>query len=154
MMRPANVRKQLAGLITVIALLAAVVASGQAASSAGKLTDERSKLIGNWSGESICVGNRPACHDEQVVYRIALSPDPADTVIITMDKIIDGKPDTMAVLDFKYDSEQGTLVNEFTRGTTHGRWAFTVKGDTIEGTLIILPAKTIGRRVKVFKDKS
>jgi hypothetical protein len=119
---------------------------------ASPLNDDRALLVGNWLGESLCAGDHPACHDEKVVYRIALSPGDGDTVIITMDKIVAGKPDTMAVLNFKYDREQGTLVNEFTRRTTHGRWEFTVQGNKITGTLLILPEKTVARRVQVTKE--
>ncbi len=115
--------------------------------------DDRNKLVGNWSGESTCVGNRLACHDEQVVYRIALTPNQPDKVTITMEKIVDGKPDTMAVLDFTYNSNKGTLINEFTRRPTHGLWEFTVNTNVIEGTLSILPEKSSGRRVHVTKDK-
>jgi hypothetical protein len=120
--------------------------------SVGQTNDKLAKLIGNWSGESICVGNRPACHDEKVIYRLARGPNAAETVTITMDKLVDGRPDTMAVLDFKYDPLHETLVNEFTRRTTHGRWEFTVMGNTIVGVLLILPEKTVGRRVRVQKE--
>lgn len=114
--------------------------------------DDRANLIGNWTGESLCTGSRPACHDEKVIYRIARSAAARDTVTITMDKIVDGKPDTMGALDFKYDPKQGTLVNEFTTRNIHGRWEFTVKGNRIAGVLLSLPEKTVVRRVEVKKD--
>src|SRR5207244_3629789 len=38
---------------------------------------------------------------------------------------------------------------EFTRGQTHGLWQFQISGDTMEGTLVILPARDLARRVKV-----
>ncbi len=110
-----------------------------------------STLVGNWTGESICTGTRAACHDEKVIYRIPKAPDASGTVTITMDKLVDGKPETMGALDFKYDGAKGTLVNEFTRNTTHGIWEFKVNGNTMEGTLTLLPDKTVGRRVKVQK---
>ena len=86
------------------------------------------------------------------MYRISKSPDELSTLIITMDKIVDGKPETMGVLDFMYDGEKGTLVGEFKNARYHGRWKFTVKGNAMEGTLSLLPAKTIVRRVKVKKE--
>lgn len=121
----------------------------------GKSFDGVSKLIGNWSGESICVDKErfPACHDEQVVYRIAKSADKTETVTITIDKIVKGSPETMGVLDFKYDAKEQTLVNEFTMNGRRGMWAFTVKDDVIEGSLVILPDKVTARRVKVKKDR-
>ena len=55
--------------------------------------------------------------------------------------------------DSQYDAEKGTLVSEFTRRTTHGRFELTVKGNLMEGTLILLPATEIVRRVNVRKDE-
>jgi hypothetical protein len=55
-------------------------------------------------------------------------------------------------LDFKYDSEKQTVVCDFTRGNTHGLWELTVKGNTMEGTLMLLPDKTLVRRVKLKKE--
>jgi hypothetical protein len=117
------------------------------------LNDDGSKLVGNWRGESICVGNLPACHDEQIIYRISKPPDQQGMVTITADKIVDGKPETMGILDFKYDPEKGRLTNEFTNNRYHGVWELTVTGNVMEGTLIILPEKTIVRRVKVRKEE-
>ena len=153
-MSASNVRKQLAGVMLGIVFLgAAVFAKVDNGSSGKRDSNNGAKLIGNWTGESICVGNNPACHDEKVVYRISQSPTEPGQLIITMDKIIDGKPETMAVLNFKYDSEKGTLVGEFKNARYHGLWEFTVKGNMMEGTLSLLPARTIGRRVKVKKDE-
>ncbi len=118
------------------------------------ITDDGAELVGYWTGGSICVGNRASCHDEQIVYRIAKGPDPAGNVTITADKIVNGKPELMGVLDFKYDSEKRTLVCDFTRGNTHGLWELTVKGNTIAGTLMILPEKTLVRRIKLKKEAS
>ena len=120
--------------------------------SAVPITDDGSSLIGNWTGESICVGNRPACHDEQVIYRIAKAPDSSGKVTIVADKIVNGKPELMGVLDFQYDSEKKTLVCDFTRGNTHGLWELTVTGNTMAGTLAVLPEKTLVRRVNAKKE--
>ena len=70
-----------------------------------------------------------------------------------MDKIVAGKRETIGVFDFKYDAEKQTLVNEFTRGHTHGVWEFKVEGKTIKGALFVLPEKTIARQVKVKRDE-
>src|SRR6266850_2303082 len=51
--------------------------------------------------------------------------------------------------EFEYNDADATLTSEFTRGQTHGVWAYKVSGDTMTGTLVILPDKTLGRRVSV-----
>jgi hypothetical protein len=149
-MSAANVRKQL--IVAAVALIAIFTLSSAAASLKTQ-TGDVSKLLGDWEGESICTGNNPACHDEHVVYHISKSPDGPDKVILAADKIIDGKPDPMYVLDFKYDAEKGTLTGEFSNSRYHGVWEYAVKGNTMEGTLTLLPGKTIGRRIKVTKVK-
>jgi hypothetical protein len=134
-------------------LCATGLATGHSDSRSETFVDDVAKLIGNWSGESVCVGNNPACHDEKVVYHISRSTDDKDKVIIAADKIVNGKPDPMYMLDFKYDAAKGTLVGEFQNSRYHGLWEYTVKGNTMEGTLSLLPAKTIVRRVKIKKDE-
>ena len=145
--------KIVAFVISMALIIASLFATESSAQNKHDDVDNREKLIGDWTGESICQGYHPACHDEKVVYHISKTPDKPDTVTLAADKIVDGKSELMGILEFKYDSEKGTLTNEFTRGNTHGLWELTVKGDTMEGTLIILPDKTIGRRVKVKKVK-
>jgi len=149
-----GVKKQgpVTGFIAVVVLLSAIMA-GYGESPKGRFVGDAAKVVGTWTGESICVNKEkfPACNDERVVYRLAQSASAADVVTITMDKIVDGKAEMMAELDFKYDAEKGTLVNEFTRNTVRGVWAFTVKGNSMEGTLTVLPDKTLVRRIKLKK---
>src|SRR6266404_3918870 len=90
------------GLILIFGAVSIIPSS----TTASAITDDGASLVGNWTGDSICVGNRSACHDEQVVYRIPKAPDSSGNVTITADKIVNGKPELMGVLDFKYDSEK------------------------------------------------
>ncbi len=116
---------------------------------------DASQPAGNWSGESICVNKEkfPSCHDEQVVYRIVKASGKSNILTVKADKIVNGKPETMGVLDFVYDAQKQTLSCEFTRNSWHGIFEFARKGDLMDGTLITLPDKTIVRRIKVKKDK-
>lgn len=113
------------------------------------------ELVGNWSGESICVNKEkfPACNDERVVYRVVKAAAGTNVFTITMDKIVSGTPETMGVLDFVYDAAKQTLSSEFARNRGKGLFELTVKGDLMDGTLITLPDKTLVRRIKVKKDK-
>jgi len=145
-------RQKLAVPAIIVWIILAAISIISRSNTAATITDDGSELVGNWTGDSICAGNRPACHDEQVIYRIPKAPDSSGNVTITADKIVNGKPELMGVLDFKYDSEKKTLVCDFTRGNTHGLWEFTVQGNTMAGTLVVLPDKTLIRRVKVKKE--
>ncbi len=135
-----------------VVLAAAVPALRRAARQGGQGSDSLSKVLGDWEGESVCVDkNRPACKNEHVVYHITKKGGEADGVMMRADKIVNGKPEEMGALDCKYDSAKSALTCEFTVNGTHGVFEYTIEGDEMEGTLKILPAGTLGRRIKVKK---
>ena len=108
--------------------------------------------VGTWRGESICTDkSRTACKNEEVVYRFEEVSGERGVLTLLADKIIEGRRVPMYKLDFKYDEAAGALSSEFTRRQTHGLWQYKVSGDTMEGTLVLLPDKTLGRRVKVAR---
>lgn len=109
------------------------------------------RVIGTWIGQSICTGNRPACKNEEVVYRFIAVPGKPDTVTLYADRVLAGQRIPMYKLDFVYDAVKGTLSGEFTRRQTHGVWRYQLSGDVLEGDLMILPGKEIGRKVKVHR---
>jgi len=135
-----------AALLTLSAVLFAAV------SNLRQDADSLSKVLGDWEGESVCVDkNRPACKNEHVVYHIKKSEGAPNAVSLQADKIVNGKPEDMGTLDCKHDAAKSTLTCEFTVNTTHGVFEFTINGDEMEGTLKILPAGTLGRRINVKK---
>src|SRR5437763_6306516 len=97
-----------------------------------------SSLVGDWSGESICVGEIGACHDEQVVYHISVDAADATKVKIGADKIVDGKPDFMGDIFLKYDAARNTLIGNLESPHFRAVWEFTVKGNIMWGTLSLL----------------
>src|SRR4051794_9131279 len=82
---------------------------------------EIAKLIGDWYGDSICVDKQkfPACNDESVVYHIKEVAGKPDTVNLSADKIVNGKPEFMGAFDFVYDPKKETLTGEFQNSRTH-----------------------------------
>ena len=111
-------------------------------------------LLGDWTGESICVGEVGACKDEQVVYHI--SGDSVDTskVKIGADKIVNGKPEFMGDIDLKFDARNNTLIGELNGPRYRGVWEFTVKGNMMWGTLSLLPEKRIVRQIRATRTES
>jgi hypothetical protein len=118
-------------------------------SAAARLRPNSASVIGTWKGESICVGNRPACKNEIVVYRFEAVPGKAGVVLLFADKIIEGERVPMGKLEFQYNEAKGELSCEFTRNQTHGLWEFKLSGDSMEGGRVLLPAREPGRVVKV-----
>jgi hypothetical protein len=101
-----------------------------AAFGAGR-ADDGVKLAGNWSGDSICLDRQSACHDEKVIYRIALYPNDAARVKVQGDKIVNGQAVTMGVSDYVWDREKNLLTHE----DQFGGWKILVKGNTMDGTM-------------------
>lgn len=107
----------------------------------------QSGIAGTWTGTSTCVGDRPACKNETVVYRfIPLEGLPAQVRLLA-DKIIDGKRVPMGALVFDYDGDTAKVRSEFTRGQTHAVWSYSVSENTMKGTLVILPDRSVVRDV-------
>src|SRR5262249_12376730 len=122
--------------------------------AAGVARAQASSLTGDWTGESICVGEAGACKDEQVLYHVSVDPADATKVKIGADKIVTGKPEFMGDIDLKYDARNNTLTGELPSPRYHGVWEFTVKGNMMWGTLSLLPEKQIVRQIRVKKAES
>jgi hypothetical protein len=108
-------------------------------------------ILGTWTGTSTCVGNRPACKDETVVYRFVAFEGHPEQVRLLGDKIVQGKRVPMGALVFDVAQESRTVRSEFTRGQTHGVWSFTVADSAMTGTLVILPDSSSAREVTVHR---
>jgi len=134
-----------AAIVAVFVTGAAI--SGQAQGLARPMST--AGITGTWSGKSVCVGNRAACKNEMVIYRFEPVAGRSTLLTLLADKIIKGKRVPMYRLDFQYDETRHTLSCEFTQGHTHGMWEYKVDGDSMEGTGIVLPGKSVARRVKV-----
>jgi hypothetical protein len=106
-------------------------------------------IAGTWTGEWICVGSRPACKNEVVVYRFEPVAGKSTVVTLLADKLINGKRVPMYKLDFQYDEATRTLSCDFNQGRTRGTWEYKISGDTMEGTGIVLAGRSVARRVKV-----
>ena len=113
----------------------------------GSATQDESKLLGDWRGDSTCVATGTACRDEEVVYHIAKIPGKPGYVSVNGDKIVNGAAINMGTLEFSYDPDKQTLACEYAQGV----WRFTVDGNKMEGTLT-RPDKTILRRVTLKKE--
>ena len=136
----------LRGLIIVV-FITGLAVSGEAQGLARAMNT--SSIVGTWTGQSICVGNRQACKNEVVVYRIEPVAGKATFVTLLADKIIKGKRIPMYKLDFQYDESKRTLSCDFTQGRTRGTWEYKIIGDSMEGTGIVLASKSVARSVKV-----
>jgi len=132
----------------IVAVFAATVAApNQGQGLARPMT--AAGVAGTWTGESLCVGNRSACKNEIVVYRLEPVPGRSTLVTLLADKVVKGKRVPMYKLDLEYDEARRTLSCEFAQGHTRGTWEYKINGDAMEGTAIVQTGKSVVRRVKV-----
>src|SRR3954463_8764635 len=132
-------------------LVIAVIVSA-ASAAYGQQQPDFSKIIGDWTGESICVGGKsPSCNDEQVVYHFTQSKNDPAKLMLAADKIVNGKPEPMGEQELAYDAARQTLTGEFQNPRYHLLWEFTIKGDRMWGVLYLLPERAVGRNIRVTK---
>jgi hypothetical protein len=117
-------------------------------------TAQSPAVVGDWTGESICVGEIGACKDEQVIYHVSVDPSDATKVKIAADKIVNGKPEWMGDIFLKYDSSKNTLTGEMQNPRYHLLWEFTIKENMMWGTLSLLPERRVGRQIRVSKTET
>src|SRR5258706_11227401 len=63
-------------------------------------------ILGDWTGESKCVGSNPYCHDEIVIYHLTRSKKDASKVNLSADKVVNGKPEFMGEFDMTFDADK------------------------------------------------
>jgi hypothetical protein len=134
---------------SLIVALALVVACVLGEGLAGPVDE----IVGTWRGTSACVDRQaaPACTDEEVIYEIVASPGPPGSVTVTADKVVDGKRLPMGSLDFTHDATSSSWTSELETPRMHALWRLSVRGTTLSGTLTLLPAKAVVRRVDLRK---
>lgn len=137
-----------------IAILLSLIITFSLSACAQK-KDTGDSLLGDWTGESKCVGSNPYCHDEIVIYHLTRSKADPAKINLSADKVVNGKPDFMGEFEMTFDPEKMTLTAEFDIKRTGGKgvWLFKVDGDKMDGTLTVFPENEIGRKVYVERKK-
>jgi hypothetical protein len=130
-----------------VVLLALVFVAGLAFRPAA---DPREPLVGLWTRDSICTPVRPACRDEKAAYHIA-PVDRADAISMTMNKVVDGKEETMGTLIFEVDAGARALRSTTDQNGLHIVWEFTWSGSWMRGTAKQLPAGDVIRNITLMK---
>lgn len=101
--------------------------------------------VGVWRGNSVCLVQPSACHDEIVVYRITRAKA-ADSLSLDARKIVGGDEQEMGVLNCRFTSTNALITCAIPRGT----WQFRLRGDSLVGELR-LPNNTKFRDVRAAR---
>jgi hypothetical protein len=103
-------------------------------------------IFGDWRGESTCVVRESSCHDEDSLYHVSKMAGKPGWVSMKLDKIVNGKPVTMGVMDCSYSAAKQSLNCEFPRGVMR----FSVSDHKMEGTMM-LPDGKLWRKITLKK---
>src|SRR4051794_36236030 len=103
-------------------------------------------LIGLWTGDSICTPVRLACTSEKAAYHITRA-DRSDSIMMTMNKIVDGKEVEMGTMVYAVDPVKHTLRGENDQSAVHSVWEFTWSGTQMRGTAKQLPSGEVIRNI-------
>jgi hypothetical protein len=143
-----SIRVHCAAVLLVAVAALSLSGAAQTGSGSAKTANNDDALpLGDWRGDSICVVRESACHDEDSLYHVSRLAGRPGWFSMKLDKIVNGKPETMGTQECSYDSEKHTLQCEFARGSMQ----FTVSGSKMEGTML-LKDKTLWRRISLKKD--
>jgi len=110
-------------------------------------------ILGQWRGTSTCVKNIEEtryCHDENVQYTFTRDGDVYNQ---KADKLVNGEYAEMGRMDFRYDAAAKTWAADFSGPRAHVVWSYTIDGDAMKGTCVLLPSKTVVRHVLVHRYK-
>jgi hypothetical protein len=104
--------------------------------SGAQSSKELARVTGSWEGESKCSVPNSPCHDEHVLYQIAVDRKDPDHLSLDGYKIVDGSPEFMGTLVCDYHAKQGSLSCS---GNTSQKddWEFHIFGDSMTGRLTI-----------------
>lgn len=118
-----------------------------------KPVDGVAEILGTWEGESKCTVPTSSCHDEHVVYEIALEKTATSSLKMDGYKIVNGERQFMGTLRCNYNPSQKNLTCTF-RGKDYDDWVYTLSSDTLQGTLTIDSGKILYRRISVKRQQT
>jgi hypothetical protein len=111
------------------------------------VSDDGSRFVGDWKGESKVLIRNSAAKDEMVIWHVAKAKE-AGKLKVSADKIVNGKSVRMGELEFKYDKIKKAMICDYAQGV----WAVAIEGDELQGTLT-RPDETVFRKVKLARVK-
>lgn len=120
-----------------------------AISSAQTAKPDNDALIGEWSGDSICVVRPSTCADEKSLYHIRKIGDQPNRFSMQGDRIVDGRPVNMGTADCVYVPDKRALTCDLPAGSIH----LTLKDNRLEGTMHLSDGR-LWRNISLKKDGS
>ena len=115
--------------------------------SIGLMAQTADAPLGTWEGESVCQVPKP-CTTEHVIYEIKSAE--GGKLTIKADKVVNGQREWMGDLTCTWSGQEQKLSCPM-EGRKPGDWVFTLKGDTLTGTLVTRSEGVLYRKITVKK---
>ena len=108
-------------MTALLLLLVSILAFSSKAPYYSAPAGEEPSFTGVWKGDSVCQIKDSPCHDEASVYYVSRGAEP-NTFQMKMNKIVQGKEETMGAVNCRTDSTAGSYVcrlNDLSTWTWH-----------------------------------
>src|SRR5882757_133982 len=92
---------------------------------------ESPSFTGVWKGDSVCQIKDSPCHDEASVYHVSKGAEP-NSFQMKMNKIVQGREETMGTVNCKADSNTGSYVCRLNDLST---WTWRLNKVALDGEL-------------------
>lgn len=111
-------------------------------------------ILGRWHGHSICVKApwNAACNDEEVFYDFIAEQADSGRILQHASKLVAGHAEWMGDLELSYMADRAGWAGEFSNGRVHIRWSYRLRGDSLEGEVVMLPTLQVARHVVAWRD--
>jgi hypothetical protein len=92
---------------------------------------DNASFAGVWRGDSVCQIKDSPCHDEVSVYYVSKGAE-SNSFKMKMNKMANGKEETMGTVNCKADSDNGSYVCRLNELAT---WTWHLNKDVLDGDL-------------------
>lgn len=137
----------LLGLLLPFRLFVVPIAEEKPLQSSANKSDSHA-VVGTWRGQSVCVLKASACRDEDSVYRFSANPKSDDRVILSGNKIVNGKEVNMGTGDCGYHRDGNSLDCMLPGGNA---LHLEINGDSITGKMTLQDG-TLWRKIDLKRD--
>jgi hypothetical protein len=117
--------------MALLLLIFSILTLSANASYSWSVVAESPSFTGVWRGDSVCQIKDSPCHDEASVYYVFPGSAP-NTFQMKMNKIVDGKEETMGTVNCNADSNAGSYVCRLNATST---WTWRLNKGSLDGEM-------------------
>ena len=132
-------------------------ALGLALTCAGQKPLTAADVVGDWTGESKCQGNKDnsSCHDETVMYHFTAVNDQPLRLHVAADKLVNGNWEPMGEMEFAIERDRPVLTAAFPVPRTGGKGVLvlTYMGDKMDGVMTLYPENQVVRKIHIARKR-